>query len=344
MSNMTPLDAALWYGKNKRAYFFTGNKYVRYNPETNKADAGYPKKIKDHWHGVPFNKIDAALWYEKKKKAYFFSGKEYVRYNPSTDKVDPGYPKKIKDHWKGVSFNTLDAALWHEKKKKVYFFSGNEYVRFNPATNKVDPGYPKNIKANWKGVSFSTVDAALWHEKKKKIYFFSGDKYIRYNPTSNKADSGYPKNTILYWYGLPGKEGIYLLGDHIRDIIKNKLKNKLTLGHKIRLADKTYFCPKLSDANALIQATHVNQRTWIAERFDCDDFALLLKAEFVKDAYRQGDRRAAYCFGIVWGSLPGPHAINWMINADMKFRFIEPQNDSVYYPKATDKDIYFMLT
>jgi hypothetical protein len=41
--------------------------------------------------------------------------------------------------------------------------------------------------------------------------------------------------------------------------------------------------------------------------------------------------------------LPGHHAINWMINSDMKLRFIEPQNDRIFMPRRTDRDIYFML-
>lgn len=337
-----PLDAALWYGKNKKAYFFSGKNYVRFNPKTNKVDEGYPKKTKSHWSGMPFNKIDAVLWHEKKKRVYFFSGANYVRFNPDTNKVDPGYPKKTKDHWHGMPFNKIDAVLWY--RNKAYFFSGKKYARYNPTTNKVDAGYPKKTKDHWKGMPFDKIDAALWHDKKKKAYFFSGDEYVRYNSTANKVDAGYPKNTIEYWYGLPGEDGIYLTSSHVQDIIKTKLKNKLKSNCKIRLADGKFFCPTVADANVIIQSSQVDQRVWISERFDCDDFALLLKAEFVKDAYRQGDRRSAHCFGIVWGSLPGPHAINWMINADMKLRFIEPQQDTVYFPKSTDKDIYFMLS
>jgi hypothetical protein len=32
-----------------------------------------------------------------------------------------------------------------------------------------------------------------------------------------------------------------------------------------------------------------------------------------------------------------------MINSDLKLRFIEPQNDRVFAPRATDRNIYFML-
>ena len=238
----------------------------------------------------------------------------------------------------------LDSAMWYGKNRKAYFFSGDQYIRYNPSTDRVDSGYPKKIKDYWHGVPFKKIDAALWYGKNNKAYFFSGDQYVRYNPTNDKVDPGYPKKSAEYWYGLPNRYGIYLLSKHVEKIIKQQLKNHLQSNCSIYLADKKYFCPKLRDVKTIINTTNVDQRIWIQERFDCDDFAFLLKAEFVKDAYRQGDRRAAHCFGIVWGSLPGLHAINWVINNDLKLRFVEPQNDSVYFPKETDKNIFFMLT
>jgi hypothetical protein len=41
--------------------------------------------------------------------------------------------------------------------------------------------------------------------------------------------------------------------------------------------------------------------------------------------------------------LPKPHAINWMVNADRKLRFVEPQDDKIFPPRENDKDIWFML-
>ena len=93
----------------------------------------------------------------------------------------------------------------------------------------------------------------------------------------------------------------------------------------------------------IISESKVDRKTWVRERFDCDDFAHVLKAHFAEASYKNGQRRAAHCFGVVWGSLPGPHAINWMVNSDGKLRFVEPQNDRVFVPRKTDKNIYFML-
>jgi hypothetical protein len=139
-------------------------------------------------------------------------------------------------------------------------------------------------------------------------------------------------------------QGIYLSRNEVEKIIEKHLAGKLKSGYKINLGDARYFCPTLSDAQKIVNYTSVNERIFITRRFDCDDFAFLLKAEFVKDAYREGKRRAAHCFGIVWSYLPVHHAMNWMINDDMKLRFVEPQNDQIFFPRTTDKDIYFMMS
>jgi hypothetical protein len=109
------------------------------------------------------------------------------------------------------------------------------------------------------------------------------------------------------------------------------------------LGDEKYYCTPLKDAREIIKASAVDRMNWVEERFDCDDFALVLKAHFAEAAYKDGKRRAAHCFGIVWGSLPTPHAINWMLNADRRLRFVEPQNNRIFLPRRNDKDIYFML-
>ncbi|NEP06717.1 MULTISPECIES: lectin MOA-related protein [Okeania] len=84
-------------------------------------------------------------------------------------------------------------------------------------------------------------------------------------------------------------------------------------------------------------------------RFDCDDFALLLKADFAKNSYQSNNLNHSHAFGILWGNWinNGGHAINWMINEDCKLRLIEPQNDNVFFPNDPDGElfshIYFMF-
>lgn len=135
----------------------------------------------------------------------------------------------------------------------------------------------------------------------------------------------------------------YMSSKDVRKTVVSKLGNKLDKKFQIYIADGTYYLPPLKDAKEIIKNSAVDRKTWVKDRFDCDDFAHVLKAHFAEASYKDGNRRAAHCFGVVWGMLPNAHAINWMINEDGVLRFIEPQNDKVYLPKKTDKDIWFML-
>ena len=145
-----------------KAYFFEGDRYIRYDWATDKVDPGYPKSIAE-WN-LPSGftgDFDAVLngGGPYSGKAYFFKGDQYVRYDWATDEVDPGYPKNIAE-WNLPSGFTgdFDAALngCGSYSGKAYFFKGDQYVRIDWATDKVvDPGYPKPISGNWHGI---TVD------------------------------------------------------------------------------------------------------------------------------------------------------------------------------------------
>ena len=151
---------------------------------------------------------------------------------------------------------------------------------------------------------------------------------------------------IRRWHAeqLGEKEGkVYLESYSVRQIIETCLWGKFHNAFKLYLADGVYFATPLADAREIIEASAVDRKTWVKNRFDCDDFALVLSAHFAEAAYANGERRAAHCFGRVWGMLPGPHAINWMINDDKILRFIEPQTDEIFLPRETDRDIWFMV-
>ncbi len=136
----------------------------------------------------------------------------------------------------------------------------------------------------------------------------------------------------------------YIPASDLRTLISRQLGDKLGRNFGLYIADSEYYCPPVADAREIIQNSAVDRHIWVSERFDCDDFAHVLKAHFAEAAYVEGKRRAAHCFGVVWGMLPGPHAINWMVNDDLKLRFVEPQNDNIFFPRESDKDIWFMLT
>ena len=69
-----------------KCYFFKGDSYVRYDWQTDRADAGYPQKIAANWHCLPTGytgAFDAALEGDKQfsGKGYFFKGNFYIRYD-----------------------------------------------------------------------------------------------------------------------------------------------------------------------------------------------------------------------------------------------------------------------
>lgn len=94
-------------------------------------------------------------------------------------------------------------------------------------------------------------------------------------------------------------------------------------------SDNYYLCPSLEAAREIIELSRRNRRQWIENAFDCDDFAILLKADFSLCSYQNGSRQGGYAFGIVWFNQIRPHAMNWMINDDALLRFVEPQNGDI---------------
>lgn len=131
--------------------------------------------------------------------------------------------------------------------------------------------------------------------------------------------------------------------EQVRALIACELGKKMARSCGIFIADNRYYCPPIEDAKEIITASDIHRRSFVAETFDCDDFAIALKAHFAEAGYKNGRRRAAHAFGVVWGSLPTTHALNWMINDDLKLRLIEPQANKIFLPRSTDKDIHFML-
>jgi hypothetical protein len=91
---------------NGKAYFFSGDQYIRYDIAADRAEDGYPKDIASAWPGVFARDIDAVLvWPDG--KAYFFSGDQYIRYDVAKDQADAGYPKPVKGNWPGLAFNGI---------------------------------------------------------------------------------------------------------------------------------------------------------------------------------------------------------------------------------------------
>jgi len=142
----------------------------------------------------------------------------------------------------------------------------------------------------------------------------------------------------------PPDLGVYLTQKEVKAKLREQLAGKLSMTVSIYLPDERFYCPSLKYVEKVLADTLVDRMKYIEGTNDCDDFAWLLKAEFVKDAYRRGVRRAPHCLGVVHGLLSTPHAINFMITDDMVVRFCEPQTDAVFLPRETDKNIWLLLS
>ena len=249
-----------------------------------------------------------------------------------------------------AKFSVNSALVWNNG--KAFFFRGHGYFRFDIANDRVDPGYPKMIRTGWHGfpTTFEAgIDAAIvWPNG--KAFFFKGNKYCRFDIANDRVDPGYPKSTVDNWSGLGY---VYISSPEAQFRINEALKGKTTSNFALHMADDLYYCHPLKEAREIIANNTINTNTWTAEKYDCDDFAFALKTEFIRTAYVDNVRYAAACFGILWGTglrmngtgtEPVHHAINWMINDDLKLRFVEPQNDRVYFPGSYDTGIYFMVT
>lgn len=133
--------------------------------------------------------------------------------------------------------------------------------------------------------------------------------------------------------------------NEMRDLLQDKMKDYLASA-KIYLADRDYFCPTEKVAGDIIDACRVDQRQYISEIHDCDDFAHLLKAAFIEDAYDGGRRSMPYSLGVVWGSTPS-HAMNVLVvgdGASYHVKLVEPQTGKIHALSSNKlKGIYLVV-
>jgi hypothetical protein len=147
------IDTGVVWPGNHFAYFFKGNRYVRYIIGQ-RVDDNYPQPIAGNWHRLADmfpEGVDAVFVHGS--KAYFFKGSQYVEYNipPPGEEGVEGLPKPIVGNWPRLAEhfpNGIDAAArWPNG--KIYFFKGDQYVKYSMDQDQkgVDPGYPKQISA-----------------------------------------------------------------------------------------------------------------------------------------------------------------------------------------------------
>jgi hypothetical protein len=185
-----------------KAYFFTEDRYVRYDATADAVEPGYPRRIADGWPGLFDRDIDAALLGVRGERAYFFQGDQYVAWDVAADKVVEGYPKPIADSWPGI-FATVDAAVRWTDGTTAYLFGGTEYVKYDLATDTVAEGYPRPVADGWPGLLDGDVDAVVLWADGASAYVFQGDEYTKWDVAADTVVEGYPRLIADGWTGLP---------------------------------------------------------------------------------------------------------------------------------------------
>ncbi|MEU6408368.1 hemopexin repeat-containing protein [Microbispora sp. NPDC046933] len=180
-----------------KAYFFTGERYIRYDVEADGVDEGYPLAIADQWPGLFQADIDAALpWSDG--SVFFFRGDQCLAYDVENGTVLDG-PRPIAEMWPGLFESGIDAAiLWGSG--NAYFFRRQEYQEFDGATGQIDPQV-KSVADDWPG-AFPRIETALWWPSGNP-YIFCGDEYARLDPDDGSMVEGYPRPIEENWRGLP---------------------------------------------------------------------------------------------------------------------------------------------
>ena len=132
----------------------------------------------------------------------------------------------------------------------------------------------------------------------------------------------------------------------VEGVVQQYLSGKFSGDPGIRYGDGTYYLPTLQEVQLILSESQANRRTWLEERFDCDDFAYVIKGEMSVHAYDTGDIKYGLSVGIVWGNfdwVSGYHAVNWFVASDGVLRFIEPQTDLIYDASRCQGGISLLL-
>jgi len=182
-----------------------------------------------------------------------------------------------------------------------------------------------------------TDNKFLSEEYKEELEKNTKEKYLK-KPRAlfwQQDDGDTPKETIL--------KPVLL------SLLKENLGDKLLTDNNIYIADNEYYLPPEKNAEEIIFLSKVYDRHFFDDTFDCDDFALMMKAHFVEAGYKQNKHRPPFCFGIAWGHLLSTsprevHAINWMfVKEHDEIIFVEPQTGERYSPGETDDNISLIL-
>lgn len=119
--DLEKIDGAMVWGHNGHTYFYSGDKYWRFDEKEQRVELDYPRKM-GMWKGVGTD-IDAVFQWRDGKvfifftdqssqrlfyiigKTYFFKDKGYWKFNDMYMRVEHSEPKPSAPFWMGCSDN-----------------------------------------------------------------------------------------------------------------------------------------------------------------------------------------------------------------------------------------------
>lgn len=122
-------------------------------------------------------------------------------------------------------------------------------------------------------------------------------------------------------------------------LLQQALSSQLTRGTFVAFADNRFWTPTRDELVRLVSDVDfpdIDAIATVGEAFDCDDYAFVLKGRASNSNRRRGVS-SGLCLGIAWGRfswLPGiDHAVNWVVEDDRSFWWIEPQTRRFHRPE-----------
>lgn len=144
----------------------------------------------------------------------------------------------------------------------------------------------------------------------------------------------------------PPAQGRLASSNDVHEIVAASLAGKFASDPGIRYGDEQFYLPSLDEVAWILGESQLDRRTWLQNRFDCDDFAYVLKGEMSSHAYANAELTCGLCVGIAWGYfdwLEGNHAVNWFIDSTGALGFIEPQDDRMFPAASCKGNLYLLL-
>ena len=127
-----------------------------------------------------------------------------------------------------------------------------------------------------------------------------------------------------------------------------KREFRMQLGERMRkdcivkLSDPFYTPISESEVEEMFNKSGLKNKKYVPHLFDCENFAKAFVSVVEEHARRSRKTKYQYAFGIVYGDIPTPHAINWFITPEEKVMFMEPQSGEIFHPKGNN--IVFLYT